>query len=105
MKNAKRSEVWLIDLGYAAKTRPAVIVSTPYRDDERALIACVPHTTSTRGGRFEVVIPAGYLEPGAFDVQGLGQAKPTNLLHRLGVLGTADLQRIEAAIRQWLELK
>ena len=105
MKNARRGEVWLVDLGYAAKTRPAVIVSTPYRDDERALIACVPHTTSTRGGRFEVVIPAGYLESGAFDVQGPGHAKPTNLLHRLAVLNTAELRRIEAAMKQWLELK
>lgn len=105
MKNARRGEVWLVDFGYTAKTRPAVIVSTSYRDDERALVACVPHTTSTRGGRFELVIPAGYLESGAFDVQGLGHAKPTNLLYRLGVLNAGDLHRIEVTIKQWLELK
>jgi hypothetical protein len=32
-----RAEVWLFDLGMAAKTRPVLVVSTPYRDDDRAL--------------------------------------------------------------------
>jgi mRNA-degrading endonuclease toxin of MazEF toxin-antitoxin module len=36
--------------------RPAVIFNTPFRDDERALFAIVPHTTALRGGRFEVAV-------------------------------------------------
>jgi len=39
MLNARRGEVWLVDLGMAAKARPAVILSVPFRDDERALFA------------------------------------------------------------------
>jgi mRNA interferase MazF len=70
MPNASRGEVWLVDLGMAAKARPAVVLSIPFLDDERALYAIVPHTTATRGGRFEVVIGVPWLEPGAFDVQG-----------------------------------
>lgn len=44
---AQRGEVWLVDLGLAAKVRPALVISVPYRDDERALFSIVPHTTST----------------------------------------------------------
>ena len=54
--NARRGEVWLVDLGMTAKVRPAVIFNTPFRDDERALFAIVPHTTVLRGGRFELVV-------------------------------------------------
>jgi mRNA interferase MazF len=47
MLNARRGEVWLVDLGMAAKARPAVILSIPFLDNERALYAIVPHTTAT----------------------------------------------------------
>jgi mRNA interferase MazF len=96
--------VWLVDLGFAGKVRPALIVNTPVRDDERDLLAAVPHTTSTRGGRFEVLVAVRYLQTGAFDVQGLGHIKPTNLVRKLGVMGADDLQLVEAVIKQWLEL-
>ena len=56
MTNARRGEVWLVDLGMTAKVRPAVIFNTPFHDDERALYAIVPHTTALRGGRFEVAV-------------------------------------------------
>jgi mRNA interferase MazF len=71
MPNARRGEVWLVDLGMTAKVRPAVIFNTSFLDEERALYAIVPHTTALRGGRFEVAISLPWLENGAFDVQGL----------------------------------
>ena len=52
MKSPQRGEVWLIDLGFAAKTRPAVVVSIEIEDADRALLTIVPHTTSARGSRF-----------------------------------------------------
>jgi mRNA interferase MazF len=52
--NAKRGEGWLVDLGMAAKARPAVVFSIPFLDNERALYVIVPHTTAVRGGCFEV---------------------------------------------------
>jgi mRNA interferase MazF len=70
MPNARRGEVWLVDLGMTAKVRPAVICNVPFHDDERALFAIVPHTTALRGGRFEVAVNAPWLESGAVDVQG-----------------------------------
>jgi mRNA interferase MazF len=67
-----------------AKARPAVIVSIPFHDDERALYTIVPHTTALRGGRFEVPASLRWLQPGAFDVQGLRNIPPSVLLRRLG---------------------
>ena len=51
---AKPGEVWLADLGLAAKTRPVVILS---RDDPRApraLVIYFPLTTQNRGSRYEI---------------------------------------------------
>jgi mRNA interferase MazF len=53
MTVARRGEVWLVDLGMAAKVRPAVVVSVPADDTDRALVTIVPHTTSPRQSRFE----------------------------------------------------
>src|ERR1035437_8305059 len=71
MPNARRGEVWLVDLGMTAKVRPTVIFNTPFCDDERALFAIVPHTSALRGGRFEAAVNVPRLENGAFDAQGL----------------------------------
>jgi len=42
MGNPKRGEVWLVEMGYAAKVRPALVLSIPIEDDERALTTVVP---------------------------------------------------------------
>jgi mRNA-degrading endonuclease toxin of MazEF toxin-antitoxin module len=39
MGRDRRGEVWLVDLGYAAKTRPALVISVPALDTDRALVA------------------------------------------------------------------
>ena len=51
MKSPQRGEVWLVDLGMAAKVRPAVVISVPADDSDRALVTLVPHTTSPRSSR------------------------------------------------------
>jgi mRNA interferase MazF len=45
--NLRPGEVWLADLGLAAKTRPVVIVSRQDPDAPRALAIYVPLTTQT----------------------------------------------------------
>jgi mRNA-degrading endonuclease toxin of MazEF toxin-antitoxin module len=56
-------EVWLADLGLAAKTRPVVIVSRDDPDPPRALILYVPLTTQNRQSLYEVVLPPlGFLD-------------------------------------------
>jgi mRNA interferase MazF len=61
----KRGEVWLVDLGMAAKVRPALVLSIPANDEDRALATLVPHTTSVRGSRFEAAVSAAFLKAGA----------------------------------------
>ena len=46
--NPKPGEVWLADLGLAAKTRPIVIVSRYDQNPPRALVTYVPLTTQNR---------------------------------------------------------
>ncbi len=104
MKNAKRGEVWIVDLGMIAKVRPALIVNTSFKDDERALYAAVPHTTSTRGGRFEVPVPVRFLDRGAFDVQSLGPIRPNMLVRKIGALNAEQMRQVEALVKTWLEL-
>ena len=50
-------EVWLADLGWAAKFRPIVIVSRHDPDPPRSLIIYVPITTQYRRSAYEVVLP------------------------------------------------
>lgn len=69
MITPKRGEVWLVDLGMAAKVRPALVLSVPAGDDDRALATLVPHTTSVRGTQFEATVSVGFLKTGAFDAR------------------------------------
>jgi mRNA-degrading endonuclease toxin of MazEF toxin-antitoxin module len=85
-----------------AKARPAVIVSIPFHGDERALYALVPHTTALRGGRLEVPVSLRWLQPGAFDVQGLRNIPPSVLLRRLGALEPAQMEAVLQALETWL---
>jgi len=71
MAAPNRGQVWLADLGIAAKIRPCLILSVPPAPQDRVLVTLVPHTTSVHGTRFEVVLPKPFLSPGAFDAQGL----------------------------------
>lgn len=50
-------EVWLADLGLAAKTRPVVIVSRHDPEAPRALVIYVPLTTQNRQSKYEVEVP------------------------------------------------
>jgi mRNA interferase MazF len=102
MLNIRRDEVWLVDLGMAAKARPAVVLSIPFSDNERALYAIVPLTTAARGGRFEVVIDVPWLQPGAFDVQGQRNIPGSVFMRKMGALSQPQMGMILQATRLWL---
>jgi mRNA interferase MazF len=102
MPKAGRAEVWLVDLGMAAKVRPAVIFSIPFHANERALYAIVPHTTALRGGRFEVAIEVPWLERGAFDTQGLCNIPGAVCVRKLGALNQSQMDQLAQAIKLWL---
>jgi mRNA interferase MazF len=104
MPQSQRGEVWLVDLGYAAKTRPCVAVSIPAEDADRALVTIVPHTTSARGSRFEVAVKVPYLHEGVFDAQNLVTIPHAKLIRKLGALTAPQLDSVMAAVRLWLGL-
>ena len=102
--NPQRGEVWLVDLGMAAKVRPAVVISIPAQDSDRALVTLVPHTTSVRGSRFEASVSVSFLKSGAFDAQNLITIPHAKLLRALGRLSSLQLATVETAVRSWLGL-
>lgn len=104
MANPSRGEVWLADLGMVAKIRPCLVLSVRPDRQDRALIALVPHTTSVRGTRFEVVVSKPFLKSGAFDAQGLVTVAPPRLIRRLGELQSSEVALIEQSVKQWLGL-
>ena len=102
MKPPVRGEVWIVDLGLAAKVRPAVVLSVPPSETERALVTLVPHTTSLRGSRFEVATRVTFLKEGAFDAQGLITVPFARLVRPIGQLKPHELAGVERAVRSWL---
>jgi mRNA interferase MazF len=99
-----RGEVWLVDLGMAAKIRPCLILSVAVEDSDRALATLVPHTTSPRGSRFEVPITVKFLRRGVFDAQNLVTIPMVKLLRKLGHLSEGELTVVENAVCSWLGL-
>ena len=99
MTRPQPGEVWLVDLGLAAKTRPVVIVSRDDANSPRALILYVPLTSQNRNSSYEVVIPnLSFLNVASVaNVQGLGSVPAHRLERRLGRIPTATLNEIREA--------
>lgn len=87
-----------------AKVRPCLVLSVPAGGDDRSIVTLVPHTTSVRGSRFEVVVPVRFLKPGAFDAQGLVTVPTAWLVRKVGSLSAAQMQPIEIGVCNWLGL-
>lgn len=69
---------------------------------DRALTTLIPHTTQSRGSRFEVDIKTRFLKPGVFDAQNLITIPHAKLLRKLGELDAEQLSQIEEILRLWL---
>jgi mRNA interferase MazF len=100
-------EVWLADLGLAAKPRPVVIVSHHDPDPPRALVIYVPLTTQHRQSRYEVVFPKlRFLDRDSVaNVQGIGSLPVVRLERRLGRLPDAVMDDIKRALAFALEME
>jgi len=99
-----RGEVWLVDLGLADSVQPALVLSAPAEDSDRALVTVVPHTTTARQSRFEAALSVPFLPQGVFDAQNLVTIPHAKLVQHLGKLGGAQLASVERAVRLWLGL-
>ena len=98
--SARPGEVWLADLGLAAKTRPVVILSRHDPDAPRALTIYVPLTTQNRGSRYEVALPklTFLRELSVANVQGIASLAVTRLERKLGEVPPEVLAQIRKAL-------
>lgn len=102
MSVPKRGEVWIADLGYAAKVRPVLVVSVPINEGDYALVQVVPHTTQNRGARFQLEIALPFLESGVFNIQGMLAVPSAKFVRCLGTISSAQMVGIENVIKRWL---
>jgi mRNA interferase MazF len=102
VKSPDRGEVWWVDLGLAAKVRPALVLSMPAADADRALVTLPPHTTSPRGSRFAVAVQTAFLRSGGFDARSIVTIPHAKLMRSIGKLTQSQLQSVEAVVAKWL---
>ena len=88
----------------AAKIRPALVISVPPADEDRALVTVVPHTTTVRGTRFEARSSVRFLKAGAFDIEGILTIPFAKLMRSLGVLPAEQMAAVEMLMIRWLGL-
>jgi mRNA interferase MazF len=105
--NLQPGEVWLADLGLAAKTRPVVIVSRYDAYPPRALAIYVPLTTQNRGSLYEVVLPRlrFLAQDSVANVQGLGSIPTVRLECKLGKIPDEVMLKIKQAMLFTLDLE
>jgi mRNA interferase MazF len=104
MAQPKRGDVWIVDLGLAAKVRPCLLLTDFPTDDELALVTVVPYTTAIRGNKWEHVCEKNFLQRGAFHLQQVQSVSIAKLVRRLGALDDDEMTRIAEALRRRLAL-
>ena len=102
----KTGDVFIVDLGYAGKERPVVVVSREDPDAPRALSVVVPLTSQFRGSRYEVKMPrVPWLNLQSFaNVQAIGAVEHHELTNRRGKFDASVVKQIRESIRWALEL-
>jgi mRNA interferase MazF len=101
MPAPQRGEVWLIDFGLAGKTRPALVVSVAFGDQDRAYHGCAAHRQPA-WPPFEIAVRVPFLKPGAFLVQGVTTFPTVRALHRLGILPPPAFEKVIGGLLRWL---
>lgn len=98
--NPRHGEAWLVDMGLAAKTRPAIVLIADNLDAPRSLIIYIPVTRQNRGSELEV--PLGHLPfldaESVANVQAIGSLPSVRFEKRLGLVPEADLKKVKAAL-------
>jgi mRNA interferase MazF len=104
--NPQPGEIWLADLGLAAKTRPVVIVSRQDPDPPRFLVLYVPLTTQRRDSLYEVPLPRlPFLDrESVANVQGLGSLPTVRPERKIGGLSAGIMERLKDALAFALDL-
>lgn len=101
-----RGDVVLVDLGMAAKVRPAVVISVPEPDSQRNMAVVVPLTTEIRGGECEVSFskPPWLRQESVVNVLGIAGVDNARIQRRLSSFPKEKLAEIESTLRRMLGL-
>jgi mRNA interferase MazF len=95
----RHGEVWLMDMGMTAKTKPAVVPIADNLNAPRSLIIHIPITKQNRESELEV--PLGHLpfldSESIANVQAIGLLPGVRIGKRLGLVPEADLKKVKAA--------
>jgi mRNA interferase MazF len=102
MPAINRGEIWLVDFGLAAKTRPALLLTGQPADNELDLVTVLLHTTALRGNRWELSIPKPFLKVGSFHLQQIQTISTVKLERKLGVLAPAEMDQVLDALAERL---
>jgi mRNA interferase MazF len=101
-----RGDIVLVDLGYQAKIRPALVVSIPRADGRRNMTVLAPITTETRGGECEVSFPKPQwlATPSVVNLMAILGVDNAKILRRLGSF-PAKMDAVDAALARMLGLQ
>jgi len=102
MPSVNPGEVWMTDIGMAAKVRPALLMTGNPAPDELDLVTVLLHTTSLRGNRWELNIPKPFLKSGAFHLQQVQTISTVKLERKLGTLTTSEMRQVLDALGERL---
>jgi mRNA interferase MazF len=104
--NPQPGEIWLADLGLAAKTRPAVIVSRQDPDPPRALVLYVPLTTQRKESPYEVPLRrlAFLYRESVAKRSRIGISTNVRLERRIGTVSAEIMERLKVALAFALDL-
>ncbi len=99
-------EIWLADLGLAAKVRPVLVLSYPEPDDARALAIVAPLTSQIRSARGEIDLgkPSWLPKASAVNLQGVASFNHRFLQRKLGRLSEQQIDRVKTGLRELLDL-
>ena len=96
----RHGEVWLADMGMAAKTRPTVVLIADNLSAPRSLVIHIPITKQNRNSELEV--PLGHLpfldKESVANVQAIGSLPSVRFEKRLGLVTPADLEAVKKAL-------
>ena len=106
MTKFNRGDVVLVDLGFAAKVRPCVVVSVNTPDSQRNMSVVVPMTTEIRGGECEIRFPkpAWLRQESVVNALGIAGVDNARIERRLAAFPADKQAELEAVLKRLLGL-
>jgi mRNA interferase MazF len=96
-------EVWVVDLGIAAKIRPVLVLTTQPGENDLTLVTVIAHTTAVRGDNpGELSVPKPWLKEGVFHLQQINSPALVKFERRLGALTEDEFSMVKAKVAKRL---